>query len=56
MAELDAAIKVRLEAELKRLLEWKATCDDRSAGAIARRYIKEGLERDGLLKREVTRD
>lgn len=52
MAALDAELKVRLEAEVKRLLEWKAACDDRSTNAIARRYIREGLERDGLLKPE----
>lgn len=56
MATLDAELKVRLEAALKRLLEVKAGRDDRTPAAIARRYIREGLERDGLLSPVVHRD
>lgn len=53
VAALDAELKIRLEAELKRLVEEKAGREDRSANAIARRYIREGLIRDGLLAAEV---
>lgn len=53
MAALDAELKIRLEAELKRLVEEKAGREDRSANAIARRYIREGLIREGLLAAEV---
>lgn len=46
MARLDDALKVRLESNVKRELEQRAEKVDRSAGALARRYIIEGLARD----------
>lgn len=49
MAGLTETLKVRVEPETKAELEQRAGRIDRKAGELARRYIRDGLERDGLV-------
>jgi hypothetical protein len=49
MAALSETIRVRVEAETKAELEQRAASIDRKPGELARRYIRAGLERDGLV-------
>jgi predicted transcriptional regulator len=53
---LSAELKVRLEPELKAELEAAAALEDRPAGALARRLIREGLEREAATAREPLND
>lgn len=49
MAALSEVVKVRIDAEAKAELEARAGRIDRTPSELARRYIREGLEREGLV-------
>lgn len=48
MSGLTAELKVRLEQDTKTALEEQAARIDRKPAELARRYIRDGLERDRL--------
>lgn len=52
---LTETIRVRVDEDTKRELDHRAAKIDRKPSDVARRYIREGLERDGVVDYQPSR-